>query len=418
MRTHPMFGDTIIAAVLGLLDLAAAIDNQWVYANKASYAVVGLLLVVPVVFRRRRPVLASYLIMAGGWLQVLTHGSSAGYASNAPLFRAADIALGVALYTLVTCASRRRALEYAGLLVIGTVVWAIWRVGHGVGGTASVAAFAGVGGILVFAFCWTLGEFVGARRAYHTEVERRLELLETERGQQAKIAVAEERTRIARELHDVVAHAVSVIVVQADGAAYAIHDNPPLAETAVRTIAETGRGALHELRRLLELLRNESDERDNRAPQPDVAALPELAEKVTAVGLPVWLVFRGDLAGLPAGVGLGIYRIVQEALTNTLKHAGIGAEAHVRVERVGGLIEVEVADAGPTDSDGEHTADGHSTYPRPAKVVGVSGGNGLIGMRERATVLGGTLQAGPRPEGGWRVRATFPVRGAKTPALP
>jgi signal transduction histidine kinase len=411
MRTHPMFGDTIIAVVLGMFDLLSSVDKA--PANFATYAVSGLLLVVPVMFRRRSPLLASYLIMAGGWLQVLMP-SSLGDGRTDLIFRGGDFALGVALYTLVTCTTRRRALEYAGLLAIGTVVWAFWRVGPLDDAGASVSVTVAIGGLLVFAFCWTLGEFVGARRAYHAELERRLALLETERGQQARIAVAEERTRIARELHDVVAHAVSVIVVQADGAAYAIHDNPALAETAVRTIAETGRGALHELRRLLELLRNESDERDTRAPQPDVAALPELAEKVTAVGLPVWLVFRGDLAGLPAAVGLGIYRIVQEALTNTLKHAGVGAEAHVRVERVGGLIEVEVADGGPREPARENGA----AYPRQRAAVGVSGGNGLIGMRERATVLGGTLQAGPRPEGGWQVRATFPVRGAQAPALP
>jgi signal transduction histidine kinase len=307
---------------------------------------------------------------------------------------------------MVTCTNRRRSLEYAGLLVIGTTIWAFWRIDEGVSESGFVLFGAGV----IYGFCWVLGEFIGARRAYHAEVESRLQLLENERDQQAKIAVVEERARIARELHDVVAHAVSVIVVQADGAAYAIRDNPDLAETAVHTIAETGRGALHELRRLLELLRNESDERDTRTPQPDVSALPELAEKVTAAGLQVWLVFRGDLAGLPATVGLGVYRIVQEALTNTLKYAGIGSQAHVRVERVGGLIEVEVLDDGPEDDDG--------SFPRPREVVGVSGGNGLIGMRERATVLGGTMSAGPRPGGGWQVRATFPVRGAKTPALP
>jgi signal transduction histidine kinase len=316
----------------------------------------GAFLLIPVIFRRKRPVLASYLIMFGAWIQVFTHGSVADHSQL--VVRGGDLALGVALYTMVTCTNRRRSLEYAGLLVIGTTIWAFWRVNGGAPGIGFTLFGAGV----IYGFCWVLGEFIGARRAYHAELEGRLRLLETERGQQAKIAVAEERARIARELHDVVAHAVSVIVVQADGAAYAIRDNPELAETAVHTIAETGRGALHELRRLLELLRNESDERDARAPQPGVSALPELAEKVTSVGLPVWLVFRGDLAGLPATVGLGIYRIVQEALTNTLKHAGVGAEAHVRVERVGGLIEVEVLDGGPATT----TRDG-AAFPLPAR---------------------------------------------------
>jgi signal transduction histidine kinase len=407
MRAHPMFGDTIIAVILGFFDLLSGIAaDPWTANNVGWFVLAGAFLLIPVIFRRKYPVLASYLIMLGAWIQVLTHGSEHDHYSL--LVRAGDLAIGVALYTLVTCTNRRRSLEYAGLLAIGTTIWAFWRIG----GDTSEIGFVLFGAGVIYGFCWVLGEFVGARRAYHAELESRLQLLETERDQQDRIAVVEERSRIARELHDVVAHAVSVIVVQADGAQYAIRDNPDLAETAVHTIAETGRGALHELRRLLELLRNESDERDARTPQPDVSALPELAEKITSVGLPVWLVFRGDLAGLPATVGLGIYRIVQEALTNTLKHAGVGAEAHVRVERVGGLIEVEVLDGGPVTE-----GDDGAAFPRAREVVGVSGGNGLIGMRERATVLGGTLYAGPRGAG-WQVRATFPVRGAKTPALP
>ncbi|HEY4018193.1 MAG TPA: histidine kinase [Pseudonocardiaceae bacterium] len=410
MRAHPMFGDTIIAVCLGFFDLLSGISSDpWTENNLQWYVLAGAFLLIPIIFRRKYPELASYLIMFGAWIQVFTHGSATAHPNL--LIRGGDLAIGVALYTMVTCTNRRRSLEYAGLLVIGTTIWGFWRVGGG----SSQIAFVLFGAGVVYGFCWVLGEFIGARRAYHAELESRLRLLETERGQQARIAVVEERARIARELHDVVAHAVSVIVVQADGAAYAIHDNPDLAETAVHTIAETGRGALHELRRLLELLRNESDQPDTRTPQPGVSALPELAEKVTSVGLPVWLVFRGDLAGLPATVGLGVYRIVQEALTNTLKHAGIGAEAHVRVERVGGLIEVEILDGGPEPRTDD---DGGAAFPRAREVIGVSGGNGLIGMRERATVLGGTLSAGPRPGGGWQVRATFPVQGAKTPALP
>jgi signal transduction histidine kinase len=185
-------------------------------------------------------------------------------------------------------------------------------------------------------------------------------------------------------------------VVQADGAGYAIRTDPDLAESAVRTISATGREALIELRRLLDVLRSDTDERDNRAPQPDVTALPELVEKVSVTGVPVRLDLRGELAGLPAAVGLGIYRIVQESLTNTLKHAGTGATASVRVERVGGLVEVEIDD------------NGHATAGATRDLV--SGGNGLIGMRERASVLGGTLIAGRAADGGWRVRATFPVR--------
>ena len=156
--------------------------------------------------------------------------------------------------------------------------------------------------VLALAFCWALGEFVGARRAYQAEVEQRLALLEVERDHQARMAVAAERARIARELHDVVAHAVSVIVVQADGAAYAVRSQPELAERAVQTISATGREALTELRRLLGVLRSEEAEGE-LTPQPGTQSLSELAERVRAVGLPVRLEIVGDVDDLPAGRG-------------------------------------------------------------------------------------------------------------------
>ena len=395
LRRHPVVGDSVIALVLGLLSFS---ESQQPFAehHPAAYWVVVVLMVVPVVFRRRRPVVAAYVIAAGGVAQMLTHGALPS--PDALPATVSDLALGIALYTLVVYADRRAVLIYAGVLLVGTGVDLWWRVQD-----EATALALGIGALLIFAFSWTLGEFAGARRAYHSEVEARLRLLETERDQQATIAVAAERTRIARELHDVVAHAVSVIVVQADGAGYAIRTDPALAESAVRTISETGREALIELRRLLEVVRSDFDEKDSRAPQPGVAVLPELVDKFRVVGLPVELTVRGEMTDLPVAVGLGVYRIVQEALTNTLTHAGPGARTDVRVERVGGLIEIEINDDGGTilGWPGAGTA---------RHLAALSGGNGLIGMRERATVLGGTLVAGHAHGGGWRVRATFPVR--------
>ena len=403
MRRHPMFGDTVIAALVALIDLPS-LDGGFATDDPLAFWLVEALLVVPLIFRRRRPVLVAWVIAAGGVLQLLTHGQAAE--GHNLVARPADLALGIALYTLVAYVSRRVAAVYALVLGVGTGVWALWRVVDWRDlSSADVIAVGGLtfGCVLIFVLCWVLGEFVGARRAYDAEVRERLKLMETERDQHARIAVATERTRIARELHDVVAHAVSVIVVQADGAHYAIRGNPDLAESAVRTISDTGREALVELRRLLDVLRSDGEPGEQRVPQPSVAALPELVGKVTAAGLPVRLDVRGELTGLPAAVGLGLYRIVQEALTNTLKHAGPGASAAVRVERVGGLVEVEVRD------DGLGTELSNNL---------VSGGNGLIGMRERASVLGGSLDAGPLPGGGWRVRATFPVRPAEPSPLP
>jgi signal transduction histidine kinase len=398
MRRHPVFGDSVIAAAIAAFDLSA-LTNSFTSHYPLAYWSVFVLMLVPLVFRRKQPLLVAYVVAAGGVVQLLTHGSVNDHYEM--IIRPADLALAISLYTLVVYVGRKPALLYAGILLVGTAIFLIWRIAG-----LSDAAALGIGALLIFGFSWVLGEFVGARRAYDAEVRHRLRLMETERDQHTRIAVAAERARIARELHDVVAHAVSVIVVQSDGAAYAIRADPELAQSAVRTISDTGRQALIELRSLLDVLRGDGDTPDQRTPQPDIGALPELVRTVTDTGLPVELDLRGELTGLPATVGLGLYRIVQEALTNTLKHAGPGARATVRVERVGGLVEVEVRDDGPGLSGRGRT---------PALV---SGGNGLIGMRERASVLGGTLDAGPLHPAGWRVRATFPVRPVQPAPLP
>ncbi|WP_423202177.1 sensor histidine kinase [Herbihabitans rhizosphaerae] len=392
MRRHPVVGDTTIALFLGAFDMLALTSpmggtTTWIFI------VIGGGLILPLVIRRRYPVLSAYLVLIAGVAQLLTHGDAGPTVTDARM-RLADIALGISLYTLVAYVGRRAGLLYAGWLALGTGVWAAWRLEE------KEWFFGVVVVVVIFAFCWALGEFIGARRAYQNEVEQRVKLLETERDQQAKIAVAEERTRIARELHDVVAHAVSVIIVQADGAAYAVRKNPDVAERAVKTIASTGREALTELRRLLGVLRNDDgDGGEERAPQPGTESLSELAEKVRKIGLPVRLEAAGKLDDLPAGVSLGVYRIVQESLTNTLKHAGPGASATVKVTRDDERVLLEITDNG-TGRIAEHT---------PAAVPG---GNGLIGMRERANVFGGTLSAGPRAQGGWRVTAVLPVQDA------
>jgi signal transduction histidine kinase len=381
LKAHPMVGDSAIAALLALFDMllfaarSAAGPNiepgirPWYVSLPVIVATVA-----PLVFRRRNPVWAAYLVLLSSTLHSLLDLGFSGL-----------LAPCIALYTLVTYVGRRPALLYLIANLISAAVQLPLQFREGWMALAVTVT-------LSLAFCWVLGEFVGARRAYQAEVEARLHLLETERDQQARIAVAEERARIARELHDVVAHAVSVIVVQADGAAYAVRSQPDLAERAVKTISATGREALTELRRLLGVLRSENGAGE-RTPQPGTDSLSELAERFRAVGLPVLLETVGDIDDLPAGVGLGIYRIMQEALTNTLKHAGAGASATVRVERAADRVELDISDNGAS---------------QPRALVGVSGGNGLIGMRERAHVFGGTLEAGPRPGGGWRVHAVLP----------
>jgi signal transduction histidine kinase len=382
MKAHPMVGDTLLAALIALFDVLIFVSRAvgpsvprpmpWFVTLPVIAGVV-----VPIMFRRKYPITAAYVTAGMGIVHSLLE---IGVASM--------ITTCIALYTLVAYVGRRPAALYFAVNEVISLIQTPWQLPREWVTTLIVVN-------LAIAFSWALGEFVGARRAYHAELEQRLRLLETERDQQARIAVGEERARIARELHDVVAHAVSVMVVQADGAAYAVHSQPELAERAIKTISGTGREALTELRRLLGVLRSE-EAGGERTPQPGTQSLSELAGRVRAVGLPVQLDIVGNVDDLPAGVGLGIYRIVQEALTNSLKHAGPGTSATVRVARTGDQVDLTITDNGQRTS---------------RSLVGVSGGNGLIGMRERALVFGGTLEAGPKESGGWQVRASLPFGG-------
>ena len=385
MRAHPMAGDSVLAVLLGFVDLLLFVADQFTELPELPpwYVAVpiNIAMVAPLVFRRKSPLWSAYVVLVISIVHatlMLGIGSAAG--------------LAMSIYSVVVYAGRRQGLIFVGAVIVSSAVQLALEPPDDE--LVIEILFLAFG----IALCWTLGEFVGARRAYDVEVEARLHLLETERDQATRIAVAEERGRIARELHDVVAHAVSVMVVQADGASYAIESNPELARRALQTISETGRGALGELRRLLDVLRSDDADGEPRVPQPDAHALAELADRMRTSGVPVELE-TDDLGDLPAGVSLGIYRIVQESLTNTLKHAGRGATAAVRVHRTGDLVEVLVSD------------DGAGRVPQLAvSSHRLPGGNGLIGMRERAHVYGGTLDVGPAPGGGWQVRAALPVR--------
>ncbi|WP_449657949.1 sensor histidine kinase [Amycolatopsis eburnea] len=384
MRAHPMAGDTVLAVLLGLIDMLLFVaDGLADIAELPPWYIavpVNIAMVVPLVFRRKSPLWSAYVVLV---ISVVHATLQLGVASVA--------GLAMSIYSVVVYAGRRQGLVFVGAVVVSSALQLALDQTDELFISVLFLAFG-------IALCWTLGEFVGARRAYDVEVEARLHLLETERDQATRIAVAEERGRIARELHDVVAHAVSVMVVQADGASYALESNPDLARRALQTISETGRGALGELRRLLDVLRSDDADGEPRVPQPDAHALAELAERMRTAGVPVELE-TNELGDLPAGVSLGIYRIVQESLTNTLKHAGRGATASVRVHRTGDLVEVLVSD------------DGAGRVPQLAgSTQRLPGGNGLIGMRERAHVYGGTLEVGPAQGGGWQVRAALPVR--------
>ncbi|MFB6570410.1 sensor histidine kinase [Streptomyces noursei] len=251
-----------------------------------------------------------------------------------------------------------------------------------------------------FVLAWVLGDSVRTRRAYWAQLEEKASRLEKEREAQARIAVAAERARIARELHDVVAHNVSVMVVQADGAAYVLDAAPEQARQALETISGTGRQALAEMRRLLGVLRTgEQAEGGEYVPQPGVEQLADLIDQVRGAGLPVDFRVVGEPRPLPSSVELTAYRIVQEALTNARKHGGPDVSATVRLTYRDDDLDLLVED------DGRGAQ--HDLY----EAGGADGlGHGLIGMRERVGMVGGILDAGPRPGGGFRVNAVLPLK--------
>ncbi|MHA6801658.1 sensor histidine kinase [Bounagaea algeriensis] len=404
-RSHPLAGDVLLAAGAALFALLVwgAYTPDW--ANRLAQPVNGLLCVLPLVVRRRYPLPAACLVLAGG---VLISGM------RAPMY-VAELTAAIMLYTLVVEVGRRSAALYGAGIVVMSAVRPLFLVQEQ--WLEMLPYFAVLAGFLV-GTAWSLGEFVGARRSYHRAVEQRVRSLEFERDQRARIAVAEERNRIAREIHDVLAHSVSVMVSQADGAAYALRGNPQAAEQALQSIGDTGRTSLNELRNLLRVLRNPEDD-GAQAPRPDSGGLRDLVDGVRRLGLRVRLDLEGDFDDLPAGVGLSVYRIVQESLTNTLKHGGQAGEAVVTARNDGRFVQLEITDDGapgadplagvdPLAGDEQRTAQITERHEHTAERNG-NGGHGVLGMRERAALYGGSLDAGPRPDGGWRVHARLPL---------
>jgi len=250
---------------------------------------------------------------------------------------------------------------------------------------------------------WVLGDSMRYRRAYYASLEDRAARLEAERDAQAQVAAAAERARIARELHDVIAHNVSVMVVQADGASYAMDNDPARAREALAAISATGRQALAEMRRLLGVLRREGGGANSeRAPQPGIGELGELLDQARGAGLPVSFTVEGDPQPLPGGVALAAYRIVQESLTNTRKHAGPVVSASVVLRYSPDTVVLTISDDGWGDLGG-------TALPGAP-------GHGLTGMRERVAMYGGSVTAGPRPGGGFEVEATLPLTPARAGA--
>ena len=359
---RPLAVDVALVALALIPTIAAAVQHS----HPVAGCVLGIAETLPLLRRRQRPVAVLALVT---------------------LFVLAMVALGIwflpfqfglALYTLATICERRVALAAGAAAMLATAAAEAVSGDLGFGDSVSRLVF----GVAL----WLLGDSIGSRRAYVREIEEKADRLERGREADARRATAEEQARIARELHDVVAHALSVIVIQAAAADDVFEHEPARVREPIRAIESAARSALGDLRRVLGVLQPDA----GLEPQPGLALLDGLVEQVRATGLEVSLRVEGAPRALPAAVDLSAYRIVQEALTNTLKHSGAG-RATVRV-RYGEVLGIEVRDDGPG-----------------VVADGTPEGNGLIGMRERAAMLGGTVEAGSRVGGGYVVSARLPV---------
>ena len=383
---RPPLADVLLAAGV----LAAGQVETWMttsFEPKLPLALLAVLITVPLAWRRRAPFSALLALGAAEW------ALGAGWPDLNPVYT--FIAIVVALFSVGAHAEPRRAAAGCALVIL-----TFW-----VGALLDNARHPGLRGPSDFVYvtvvlggAWLLGRALRERGLRAAQLERRAARLEAEQQARAQAAVAAERARIARELHDVIAHSVSVMVIQAGAAEQLLAQTPERARGPLAAVQDTGRQTITELRRLLGILRADGPEL-SLAPQPGLASLDLLLAEMVQAGLPVQLRVEGQPAPLPPGVDLAAYRIVQEALTNTLRHAG-PAHADVLVRYHKHALELEILD------------DGCGPGPRPPDRAGGQSGHGLVGMRERVTLYGGTLNAGPRAapaRTGYAVRVRLPT---------
>jgi signal transduction histidine kinase len=372
-----LFRGHIFDALLVLLVVAAEI-KVWVVpwsGPKAVFIIGSLLWTLPLLMRGRLPFAAP----------VFAFAAQAGSAFADPTLGAETTAfLALLLAFWVVGAYNERTQAIVGTAIGLACIAVVTRVDERLGLEEAVSGMLFGGTVSLIAYA------LRRRRTRALELEQRATLLEREREDAERAAIMEERRRIARELHDVIAHSITLMTVQAGAARLLLAEEPERAREPVLSVEETGRQALAELRRLLGMIRL-GDGEPALAPQPGLARLDDLMGQARRAGLPVDLAVAGEPRALPPGLDLTAYRIVQEALTNARRHAG-PARANVFVRYGIESLELEVTDDGrtaPTRSDG--------------------GGHGLVGMRERVALYDGTLEAGPRPEGGYAVRVRLPV---------
>ncbi|CAM5580953.1 sensor histidine kinase [Streptomyces atroolivaceus] len=387
LRGHPLAFDGGLAAAV----LVCMVCASFAEPNPGHGPVFGV----------RTPGPSSVLLMVlGAGALVLRRREPMAVLAVTGLLSAAEFALTdppapvvmsavIALFT-VAASTDRPTTWRVGLLTMGVLT-----VTAMVAGTTPWYSQENLGVLAWTGLAGAAGDAVRSRRAFIDAIRERAERAERTREEEARRRVAEERLRIARDLHDVVAHHIALVNVQAGVAAHVMDKRPDQAKEALAHVREASRSALNELRTTVGLLRQSGDPEAPTEPAPGLAVLDTLVDTFRNAGLPVEVACTDPDRPLPAAVDLAAYRIIQEALTNVRKHAGAGARAEVSVVRVGRTVEVTVLD------------DGRGADPRPPSADG--GRHGLIGMRERVTALGGRLTAGPRYGGGFRVHAILPV---------
>lgn len=384
LRAHPRVADAVFAAAVTLVAIGAHLlvdgtDSVEVSEPTWWSPVLVLASTVPLAWRRRWPVAVLVAVSVPECVLQANEMVGAGFLN-----------VLIAAYSLGAYVKGRR-LWVSGSITSACLIGFV-AVGVAVDGVEVEAL---ISTSVLYLGSIVLGDNMRRRRERAEELVERAERAERERELLAAQQVRHERTRIAREMHDVVAHSLSVMIIQAGAARRQVRANPDRATESLEAIEATGREAMHEMRRILGVLRDEGGDAasaDGRAPQPSLGSLGDLV--AAAADLPVSLRTDGDLSTLPAAVELSAFRVVQEALTNVRRHAGPVRRVEVSVERTDAGLVVLV------DDDG-----------RGASVPSGDPGFGLVGMRERVGMFGGRLEAGPRTGGGWRVRAVFPERG-------
>jgi len=378
-------------AVDALLALGFTAAALWAVADRVGgddafrdddFFGIGLLLLqtLPIAARRVAPLGALTLSVAAISLHV-----GIGY-EGVP---AGTFAALVILYSAASLTDMRQGILAALITAAGITIYFTTDRSHP-GLTQAVTTYA------TYATGWGLGIYARSRREYTSVVEERASLLERGREVRAREAVADERARIARELHDIVGHALNLIVIQSGGAQRVFQSKPELVRGSLASIESTGRQALTDMERMLGILHGTEVADETLSPQPSLSHVDDLAAQVSEAGLPVKVTVEGTPVALPSSVDLSAYRIIQEALTNALKHAG-PAHASVKIRYRSDCLELEITDDGRGASGG--------------RVGDDKRGRGLIGMRERVVLFGGELNVGPRLEGGFRVHVRLPLAG-------